>query len=666
MAIVKMKKLMLAVVRSQKDALLKELLRLGCVEVSEISGIGEDSELSARIRTEQSGLLQYRQAYLTVTRGLEVLDRYVPEKKKLLSSKPEMEATAFLDDTGMWGAVGFAETVIEADQRIGKMNAEVSRLRGVIESLSPWIPLNVALDTQGTEYAAVLIGTIPSKFSLADAARAVENVTEEAQLYTVSDDKAQHYIMIICLREKLEEIREALVPFGYAPAAVAGMAGSARELSGNAENDLREAAAEAERSKAEIEAEAVRRDELKFAADRIEARIALSEAEERLVGTESSVFLQGWIPEESERAFSEAMESFDCAFETSEPLEEEYPSVPVSLKNNAVTDGLNMVTNMYSLPAYGTVDPNPLMAPFFILFFGLMMADMGYGVLMIIAALVAMAKIRPEGGTLSFCRLLLWGGISTFAMGMLTGGLFSDAPKQLYDLVCESKGIEPVWQGLPKLFSPTENSIPVLIGAMILGWLHLNAGMVISFVQKWRAGNRAGAIWEEGALWILLLGAAVFILKKIGIVPGIPDAVALAALIGGIAVLLFGAGREAKGFGKVSAAFGCIYNTATGWFGDILSYSRIMALMLAGGVIGQVFNTVAIMPAKNSGITPVTVGAFVIIFLLGHAMNLGLNLLGCFVHDLRLQCLEFFGKFYQDGGKPFRPLKLNGKFLKAK
>ena len=137
-------------------------------------------------------------------------------------------------------------------------------------------------------------------------------------------------------------------------------------------------------------------------------------------------------------------------------------------------------------------------------------------------------------------------------------------------------------------------------------------------------------------------------------------------LIAALAVLLFGAGREAKGFGKVTAAFSCIYNTATGWFGDILSYSRIMALMLAGGVIGQVFNTVAILPAKSSGITPVTIIAFVLIFLLGHAMNFGLNLLGCYVHDLRLQCLEFFGKFYQDGGKPFTPLKLSGKFAKAK
>ena len=122
--------------------------------------------------------------------------------------------------------------------------------------------------------------------------------------------------------------------------------------------------------------------------------------------------------------------------------------------------------------------------------------------------------------------------------------------------------------------------------------------MVISFVLKCRAGKKQDAIWEEGSLWVLLLGAVIFALKKLNVVPAIPNVVAIAALVIGVAMLLFGAGRNEKGFGKVTAAFGCVYNTATGWFGDILSYSRIMALMLAGGVVGQVFNTVAIMPKR--------------------------------------------------------------------
>ena len=666
MAILQMKRLTLAVIRSQKEALLKDLIRHGCVEVSEIDEIVKDSEISNLVKSENSDLMKVRQAHASLLHGIDLLNRYVPKKSPLLSAKPEVTPDEFLDETGLWGAVQFAQQIEEEDGRIKRIAAEESRQRSVIESLKPWSDLTMPLNSEGTEYAAVLLGTIPARIPLEEVASAVEKVTEEAQLYSVSEDKSQHYVMLICLRQKLSEVQEALRSSGFTASTVSGMEGSARECIGKAEVALKELAAEKQQLVKAIEAEDVRRDEMKLAADRMAARISIAEAEEKLFGTESVVMLEGWMPAEKETELSHVFEDYTCAYETRDPLPEEYPDVPVKLKNNRVTDGLNMVTNMYSLPAYGTVDPNPLMAPFFIIFFGLMFADIGYGVLMIVAALFALAKIKPQEGSLSFCRLLLWGGIATTIAGFLTGGLFSDAPKQIYDVYCASKGIEPTWQGLPRLFSPTEDSILVLVGSLILGWLHLNTGMVVSFVQKWKHGDKADAIWEEGSQWVLLIGVVIFALKKLNVVPAIPDAVALGALIIGVAMLLFGAGRNAKGFGKVTAAFGCIYNTATGWFGDILSYSRIMALMLAGGVVGQVFNTVAIMPAKNSGINVFTVIAFLVIFLLGHAMNFGLNLLGCYVHDLRLQCLEFFGKFYQDGGKPFKPLKLSGKFVRAK
>ena len=149
---------------------------------------------------------------------------------------------------------------------------------------------------------------------------------------------------------------------------------------------------------------------------------------------------------------------------------------------------------------------------------------------------------------------------------------------------------------------------------------------------------------------------------------GVTDALTtpgIVVMIIGAAALLIGSARGAKGLGIIGAAFGCIYNTLTGWFGDILSYSRIMALMLAGGVVAQVFNTLAAMPSSG-GVTVVSMLIFIIIFLLGHLLNFGLNLLGCFVHDLRLQCLEFFGKFYVDGGKPFSPLRIKSKYVRAK
>ena len=118
--------------------------------------------------------------------------------------------------------------------------------------------------------------------------------------------------------------------------------------------------------------------------------------------------------------------------------------------------------------------------------------------------------------------------------------------------------------------------------------------------------------------------------------------------------MFYGGSRSAKGRCKELSIFTTLYNNATGWFGDILSYSRIMALMLAGSVIATVFNTIGAI-ANN-------LIFFFVIFIIGHALNFALNLLGCYVHDLRLQCLEYFGKCYEDGGRPFNPLRIKTKF----
>ena len=459
------------------------------------------------------------------------------------------------------------------------------------------------------------------------------------------------------MKDKLAAMQDALRPFGFTPSSVTGMTGTARECLLNAEQTLKELAAEKENCIRYIVDDAVHRDELKLAADRVSVQIALAEAEDRLCSTDKVLVMEGWIPAEKEKELGEVFDRFGCAWEAVDPAEDEYPRVPVQLKNNKFTNALNMVTNMYSLPAYGSRDPNPLMAPFFILFYGLMMADMGYGIIMIIAALVAMKKIKPRGGTLAFCQLLLYGGISTFVMGALTGGFFGNAPEIIAGMFGST------WKGLPYLFSPVRDSNMVLYGAMVLGLLHLNTGMAVNFQEKWRRGDKAGAIFEEGSQWVILVGGVLLGLQMLIF----KDAAALhtaglAVIIAGVVMLLFGSTRGATGFGKITAPFSCLYNTLTGWFGDVLSYSRIMALMLAGGVVAQVFNTIAAMPSKN-GVTPVSGLIFIVVFLIGHALNFALNLLGCFVHDLRLQCLEFFGKFYQDGGKPFMPLRIRTQYI---
>ena len=655
-----MKKLYLMAVRSKKDALLRELVQHGCVEFSEIEDEVAASEFADVLHREDSKLMTLKTRQASLTHAIALLDRYAPAKTKLLSSPAEVAPAVLLDDAGLNAALKLAGAIEGADDRIKRISAEESRQRVLAESLQPWLDLDIPLGMEGTQRTNILLGSFTLKTDLDAVSAALAEVCEEAELFLVHEDKTSRYAAVVCIREGLGEVQEVLRRFGFTPAAFSGMQNTARQTLAEVKRALDDLAAEKSACEASIVGESVRRDELKLACDRVSTGIAVAESEGRLYGTDSVVMMQGWMPAEREGELSRVFDRYDCAWECRDPKEDEYPSVPVSLKNNRFTNALNMVTNMYSLPAYGSVDPNPLMAPFFIIFYGLMMADMGYGLLMIIAAAVALVKIKPRGGSLSFCQLLLYGGISTFIMGALTGGLFGDAPYQLVHMFNPAS----TWEGLPYLFNPVNNSSLVLYGAMVLGVIHLNTGMAVSFYLKAKRGNLMDGLFEEAPLWVILVGGVMMGLKLLGVTDAL-FAAGRVVLIVGAAALLFGAGRHAKGFGKLTAALSCVYNTLTGWFGDILSYSRIMALMLAGSVVAQVFNNIAAMPSAN-GVSVISIIAFIVIFLIGHALNFALNLLGCFVHDLRLQCLEFFGKFYEDGGKPFDPLRIKSKYVRAR
>lgn len=644
MAILKMKKLRLMVVRSQKDALLRELIRLGCVEFSEIDALVQGSEIEGLVKRESSKVMSYRSQQAALVHASGLLDKYAPVKSKLLSAKPELDGQELLSDEGIEAAMGLAEYISGNDERIKRIAAEESRLRGVLEALEPWLPLDMDLSCDGTARAAVLLGSIPARQEFSSLESALEQASDEAEAFLVSEDKSQRYVAVVCMRDVLSAVQEALRACSFSAVSFGGMKGSPEACRLNAQQELKDCAAEKEGCIRNITDVSARRSELKLAADKIAARISLAEAEDRLYGTESTLMMEGWMPAENEAQLEKVLEDYRCAWETEDPAEEEYPQVPVKLKNNKLTNGLNMVTEMYSLPAYGSLDPNPLMAPFFILFYGIMMADMGYGLIMIAAAVVAMIKMKPRAGTLSFCQLLLWGGISTFAMGAVTGGFFGDALEQIGRII----GMPEGWGRLPSLFSPMTDSMMVLIGAMVLGFIHLNTGMVVNVVKKVKRGQVADAIWEEGAIWVTFIGAGLMVLK-VGNIANIP-----VVLVIGVIMVLYGGTRGAKGFGKLTSIFGTVYNTLTGWFGDILSYSRLMALMLAGSVIATVFNTIGSI--ANS------LWLFIPVFIIGHALNFALNLLGCYVHDLRLQCLEYFGKFYEDGGRAFEPLKFKTKY----
>lgn len=632
-----MKHLRLLGMESEREALLKAMQDMECVEISSIDG-SEEALKSGFAKPDDKALMSAQEASRAYRTALASLDRFAPEKKGMFRKRQGVSRAAFFSAESEENARTAAETINKDTRRLGEIESERTKNEALRATLAPWLTVDAPLG--GADGAlAVFFGTVGLNVT-DDALKALADSLDGLLTWQqASSDRSLRYLLVMCHGSVKERALSALRDLGFSTVSFRGMTGTAKE------NDkaLAENLAALEKERQEIEQRIAglggKREALLEASDRAAIALRREEAKSRLVGTDKVFLLEGWLPADRCAALEKALEPFTCAIETREPTEDEYPQVPVQLKNNKLTRPLNMVTEMYSLPAYGTLDPNPLMAPFFILFYGIMMADMGYGLLMMSASVIISKKYRPKGTSGELFSLLGLCGISTFIMGALTGGFFGDFLTQLVAIVSPGTVF-----ALPKLFDPLDDLTMILIGSMALGMVQIVTGMAISLIEKCKRKKFLDAFFEEITWWIVFIGIALLALGK-----------GAAVLYVGCALVLLGPIVQGKGWGKLTGVFGSLYNHVTGYFGDILSYTRLMALMLAGSVIAQVFNMLAAMPGN--------VIAFIIISMLGNAMNFGLNLLGCYVHDLRLQCLEFFNKFYVDGGKPFRPMTLDTEYV---
>ena len=632
-----MKHLRLLGMESEREALLKAMQDMECVEISSIDG-SEEALKSGFAKPDDKALMSAQEASRAYRTALASLDRFAPEKKGMFRKRQGVSRAAFFSAESEENARTAAETINKDTRRLGEIESERTKNEALRATLAPWLTVDAPLG--GADGAlAVFFGTAGLNVT-DDALKALADSLDGLLTWQqASSDRSLRYLLVMCHGSVKERALSALRDLGFSTVSFRGMTGTAKE------NDkaLAENLAALEKERQEIEQRIAglggKREALLEASDRAAIALRREEAKSRLVGTDKVFLLEGWLPADRCAEIEKTLKPFTCAIETREPTEDEYPQVPVQLKNNKLTRPLNMVTEMYSLPAYGTLDPNPLMAPFFILFYGIMMADMGYGLLMMIASVIISKKYRPKGTSGELFSLLGLCGISTFIMGALTGGFFGDFLTQLVAIVSPGTVF-----ALPKLFDPLDDLTMILIGSMALGMVQIVTGMAISLIEKCKRKKFLDAFFEEITWWIVFIGIALLALGK-----------GAAVLYVGCALVLLGPIVQGKGWGKLTGVFGSLYNHVTGYFGDILSYTRLMALMLAGSVIAQVFNMLAAMPGN--------VIAFIIISMLGNAMNFGLNLLGCYVHDLRLQCLEYFNKFYVDGGKPFRPMTLDTEYV---
>lgn len=658
MSIVKMKHLRALGMREGRGKLLRRLRSLGCVEIDTPKSL--PPEWDFLVPPDADELAHHQGEADELSAALELLKPYAKEKGGLLTPRPQVAEETLFDEDAYGKALAAARQVNEAQTALNTQKARRGKLETQLHALEPWLELPVPLDLSGTAKTDVMFVSASVRLPRAAIQERLDAATELYHLTWAGTDREFQYFLVIAHKSAAQEVQTALLDLGCARLNLRSWSGTAAENYRTLKARLAELDQEAEGLQRTIEDNAQRVFDLKVALDKANQEVELERSKLRLLDTEHAFYLDGWFPAEKESEVKAALEEFGLAYDVADPTEEEYPKVPIQLKSNKLTDPFTVVTAMYSMPAYDGVDPNPFMAPFFILFFGFMMNDIGYGLLMALGTAIFLAKARPKGDMGRMMSMFFMCGISSIFWGSLTGSFFGDFFPQLFKLIDPSLlnilkppvgGGDPTWFW-PPLFNPVNNTIQVMIGSMALGVIQVFTGMAISMVEKFKRGEVLDASSNELAWYCILIGAALTIAGPM--VAPVLGTVGKVLLFGGLGLLLVGNLIQAKGLGGLVGFGGAIYNGVSGYFSDILSYLRLMALMMAGAIIAQVFNTLGAV----FGLVP-----FIIVALIGNVLNLVLNLLGCYVHTLRLQCLEFFGRFYKDGGKAFDPLAVHTNYV---
>ncbi len=651
MAKLKMKKIELIAMLTDSKKIIELLQRRGVVEISQ----NTDEELENTNVTAVVG--EFEKFRNTAAQALEIIDTYAPEKAglaDLFNGKTEVEKHEFGKEAmKMEKIMAAANEIIKNQRSINDASSAISQLEIKCDMLDRWLPLDVPLNFKGTSSTSAYIGTLPYQIT---AEELEEQLPENCSAEVVSGSKEQTNLFILCSKQSYDEAGDILRKLTFVSLSEKDPK-KPSELYDTYKQNIKSHEDEMEKARENIEKLAENRKQLQFVVDYLQMRKEKYDALSGLGFTETTFILTGYIPEKySEQLKKEIEDKYTASITFTDPDEDD--DVPVLLENSIFSSPVEGITKMYAMPAKGDVDPTPVMSFFYYLFFGMMLSDAGYGLLMIIGTTLALKKFKLETSMKKTLTMFRNCGISTVFWGALFGSWFGDivqvVARQFFG---KEIGSIAIW------FEPLTDPVKLLLVSFGLGILHLFLGVAVAFKMTWDTGKKLDAIFDALPIYLIVLGVAPIGAGMFISVPSVLKTTGIYMLIAGVAILVLTAGRTSKSvFGKFFGGLYALYNTATGYLGDILSYSRLLALGLATGSIASVINLIGTMPENKI----IKLILLIIVFIVGHTANLAINLLGAYVHTDRLQFVELFSKFYTGGGREFAPLTVNTKYIKFK
>ena len=698
MAIIKMQKLAVVGLAQDKEKLMKDLMDIGVLELTEVAsteespleGLARDTDIKATELPEKKAQ--------TAMSALSVLEKYGGLKEPLIFTRRHIKKQKFMAaGEEASGTEVKISKLLELSEKIKEEEAGVGKAEAEIAAITPWSELDIPLEEKETKTADITLGIAPkaevenfegfmqglngaltemTKMSnsgsepapstqngsdatattASDATQAgtpdPADILAHALLKQVSEDKDYIYIAVLTGKPETKPLLEAAKQAGFSEVSFPQAVGTPKAYLEKLNKEIEAASTRIADLKEQIKKLSPSKEEIENYADFFAVEADRQRIREKLLKTNSTFMLEGWLPIRTKDAVSQILDANDAYYKFRDP--EEGEEVPVLLENKSFFAPTEAVTEMYSLPSYFGFDPTSIYSLFYIIFFGMMFSDAGYGLLLAVGCGVILKKFELEGTMYKMIKLFFYSGISTIIWGVLFGGFFGDLIGVFSStFLGGDAAFNAVW------FNPLDDPMKLLIFSLILGVIHLFIGMGIAAYMQIREGKIADAIAEEGVWYLEILGLAAWLGGSAAFDSQVLSTIGMWMSIIGAAGILIAGGRGKKGFGRITGGLANLYNI-TSWISDILSYARLLALGLATGVIAQVVNTMGSL--FGGGVAGLIF--FVLVFFAGHAINFAINMLGAFIHSARLQYVEFFGKFYVDGGEAFDPFRRKTKFVR--
>lgn len=641
--ILKMQKLTLIGFLSDKETILRELMKKKCVQIDGAQSIRDYDSISQITVPGVAQTYELEQELAQFSSAIRAVSPY--EQKAGLFAKKELTDFSTMTDRNLYReSAQLRDEINGIVKQIAEQKNTASRARLQITALEPWKDFDLDLSTTQTKSTALMYLTCGTDVNLEEFEKQLQEASPLCYLHKVSSSSEAVCFVLLYHKDAANDVMGVVKGFNTNRPDFSALRGTAAENISSLNNQIEACQKEEQRLTEQLKVAATSSKMLKTGFDMISLQIDDQKVRENIFQTQSVFALTGWITENDAEKVKKLLDKYSCFYTLTQPDKEDEP--PVKLKNNKFVEPYEMITEMYSLPTPDGIDPTPMLTPFFILFFGMMLADAGYGIIIFLLCLVGLKVLKPDEGVLkNAMKIGTACGLSTIFWGAIYGGWFGNLITQ----IAES------WFGktitVPMVLDPLNDPMSVMILSFVLGAVHLFTGMGIKIYMMAKRGHLLDGLMDIGLWYVLLVGLPMLVL------PATAPVGKVLSIVGALGLILTQGRHEKNIFMKLIKGVMSLYDI-TSYLSDVLSYARILALGLAGGVIANVVNMMGTMP----GLNVIGVIAFVLIFAFGHVFNLAISGLGAYVHTSRLQYVEFFGKFYEAGGKPFKPFKANTKY----